>query len=159
MSTAGSSSLIKGLKYKSDLLLLSSTNEYLHSNKMPLWHAQREFYIYYVTKILLPIACMGNPIFKNNINFLSLVLCQETFLWNAKFHLCVSSMHIVMYTMHRETVLSKISLLVNLEKSIAVPLVLCRRAFTARSVRTHTVHRIISTRAAVKIYNDRSFSQ
>ena len=138
MSTAGSSSLIKGLKYKSDLLLLSSTNEYLHSNKMPLWHAQREFYIYYVTKILLPIACMGNPIFKNNINFLSLVLCQETFLWNAKFHLCVSSMHIVMYTMHRETVISKISLLVNLEKTNMNP-PHTYTIYTRRSVNIHNL--------------------
>jgi len=89
-------------------------------------------------KSCCPLHALETEFLKNNISFLSLVLCQETFLWKAKFHLCVSSMHIVMYTMHRETVISKISLLVNLEKTNMNP-PHTYTIYTRRSVNIHNL--------------------
>ena len=65
---------------------------------MPFWHAQGEFFLYDVLEITLPTACRENPILKTKMSFLCLVLCQETFLWKALLDLCVSCMHIFMYS-------------------------------------------------------------
>ena len=95
---------------------------YLYSHNMPFWHAQREFYLYDVPKITLPIACRENLLLKKKIIFLWLVLCQEPFLWDIILHLCVSICIYSCINTHRKTMLCKISLIVTLEKTAKNPI-------------------------------------
>ena len=78
---------------------------------------QEEFYLYDVLDITLSIAGWENQIFKKKISFLCLVLCQEPFFRKLFFVYMYLICILSCITMHRETVTSKISLLVNLEKT------------------------------------------
>ena len=83
---------------------------------------QKEFYIYDVLDITISNAGWENHVFKKKIRFLCVVLCQEPFFENLFFIFMYLICILSCITMHRERVTSKISLLVNLEKTSMTPL-------------------------------------
>jgi len=98
MGTAGSCPWIKGLRHEPDLSLASSMNVLSYTSTLIIRPAGMHkesftFMMCWISHCPLHV----EKIFKKNISFLCLVLCQEPSLCKTLLHLCVSSMHIVMY--------------------------------------------------------------